>query len=110
MLGLWFESTLVAPDGSDNCASAGNAVDGQESSRNGGSGLVPDKAEPFSYINLAMEVFSLLDSEIVSCGPYLSNLARQLQETPIVLLSVVIRDLDRETARTDTGILFLFNS
>lgn len=105
ILGLWFESTLVAPDGSDNCvvASGGNTNEGQEGSRNAGTGLVPDKADPYYYINLAVEVFSLLDSEIMTCGPYLSYAARQLQDTSIVSLSNVIKELDKETARTDIG-------
>ncbi|KAL0896018.1 hypothetical protein ABMA27_012006 [Loxostege sticticalis] len=109
LFGLWFESTLVAPDATDNSglvrASGGNdAQDSSDAPSRPHQAIVPDKAEPYSYITLATEVFTLLTEEIISEGSErLGPASLQLHEAHQALLAALAKDLDRETARTDTG-------
>lgn len=56
------------------------------------------------YITLATEVFTLLNAEMMSEGAErLGSGALQLHEAHQALLAALAKDLDRETARTDTG-------
>ncbi|XP_045509146.1 E3 ubiquitin-protein ligase UBR4 isoform X6 [Colias croceus] len=106
LLGLWFESTLVAPDANDNGFTRLGAAEISEKPDNTRSqqGIVPDKAEPYSYIALATEVFTLLTEEMISGGAErLGGAALHLHDAHHALLAALARDLDRETARTDTG-------
>lgn len=95
----------MAPDGNEVCPTgSGGSTDAQDSARaSNAPGLVPDKAEPYSYISLATEVFLLLVGEVLHIDSRLCGSATGLQETQVALLAALVRDLDRETARTDTG-------
>lgn len=56
------------------------------------------------YIALATEVFMLLTQEIISEGSErLGQTSLQLHDAHQALLAALAKDLDRETARTDTG-------
>lgn len=56
------------------------------------------------YITLATEVFTLLTQEIISEGSERLGLpSLQLHDAHQALLAALAKDLDRETARTDTG-------
>ncbi|KAF9412274.1 hypothetical protein HW555_009165 [Spodoptera exigua] len=109
LFGLWFESTLVAPDATDNSGlvrASGNADsnDNTDTPQRPHQAIVPDKAEPYSYITLATEVFTLLTEEIISEGSdRLGQHSLQLHDAHQALLAALAKDLDRETARTDTG-------
>ncbi|XP_068628453.1 E3 ubiquitin-protein ligase UBR4 isoform X2 [Battus philenor] len=105
LFGLWFESTLVAPDAADAAATrSGNDPNDNNEVPSRPHAIVPDKAEPYSYITLATEVFTLLSAEIISEGSErLGSGAVQLHEAHQALLAALAKDLDRETARTDTG-------
>ncbi|PZC74948.1 hypothetical protein B5X24_HaOG206881 [Helicoverpa armigera] len=109
LFGLWFESTLVAPDATDNSglvrASGNNDNnDNADAPQRPHQAIVPDKAEPYSYITLATEVFTLLTEEIISEGSErLGQHSLQLHDAHQALLAALAKDLDRETARTDTG-------
>ncbi|CAG9783229.1 unnamed protein product [Diatraea saccharalis] len=109
LFGLWFESTLVAPDSSDNGAllrgsANSDAQDSSDAPARTHQAIVPDKSEPYSYITLATEVFTLLTEEIISEGSErLGPASLQLHEAHQALLAALAKDLDRETARTDTG-------
>ncbi|KAJ2946624.1 hypothetical protein O0L34_g12681 [Tuta absoluta] len=108
LFGLWFESTLVAPDAADSglvraTANADN-TDSSDAPSRPHQAIVPDKAEPYSYIALATEVFTLLTQEMISEGSErLGAPALQLHDAHVALLAALAKDLDRETARTDTG-------
>ncbi|VVD06111.1 unnamed protein product [Leptidea sinapis] len=106
-------STLVAPDADSGLTRPGasDASDANDNVRTA-QGIVPDKAEPYSlkgsfcvqYISLATEVFSLLTTELLSGGAErLGAGALLLHEAHLAVLAALARDLDRETARTDTG-------
>ncbi|XP_039765320.1 protein purity of essence isoform X3 [Pararge aegeria] len=107
LFGLWFESTLVAPDALDNCLTRAGASENNEVNDNNtrpSQSIVPDKAEPYSYITLATDVFNLLTEEIINeDSERLGPSAQQLHEAHTALLAALAKDLDRETARTDTG-------
>lgn len=116
LLGHWFESTLVAPDSVDSgllMRGAGSeATDTTDTTSRPHHAIVPDKSEPYSYISLATEVFTLLTNEVISEGSgRLGAGALQLHDAQQALLAALARDLDRETARTDTGnfLVHLFN-
>lgn len=52
LFGLWFESTLVAPDAVDS-GLVRASTDGDDTDGNGKSlAIVPDKAEPYSVSNI----------------------------------------------------------
>ncbi|XP_061383112.1 E3 ubiquitin-protein ligase UBR4 isoform X4 [Danaus plexippus] len=107
LFGLWFESTLVAPDAIDSGLTRAGVTDNNDANdanTRTHQAIVPDKAEPYSYITLATEVFNLLTEEIISQGSdRLGSSALQLHDTHQALLAALAKDLDRETARTDIG-------
>ncbi|CAB3259165.1 unnamed protein product [Arctia plantaginis] len=108
LFGLWFESTLVAPDATENSglvrAAANDNDNNADAPARHHQAIVPDKAEPYSYITLATEVFVLLTEEIISEGSErLGQQSLQLHDAHQALLAALAKDLDRETARTDTG-------
>ncbi|XP_060810461.1 E3 ubiquitin-protein ligase UBR4 isoform X2 [Amyelois transitella] len=104
LFGLWFESTLVAPEASDGGTRAPNEANPSDAPARHNHPIVPDKSEPYSYITLATEVFTLLTDEIISEGSdRLGQTALQLHDAHQALLAALAKDLDRETARTDTG-------
>ncbi|XP_041973883.1 protein purity of essence isoform X2 [Aricia agestis] len=105
LFGLWFESTLVAPDAVEaGLARAPPSTAMQPPASRPPNTIVPDKAEPYSYITLATEVFTLLSEELLcSSASRLGTPALQLLDAHQALLAALAKDLDRETARTDTG-------
>ncbi|XP_013166692.1 PREDICTED: E3 ubiquitin-protein ligase UBR4 isoform X4 [Papilio xuthus] len=104
LFGLWFESTLVAPDAAEAAARPGADANDNVDVPARPHNIVPDKSEPYSYITLATEVFTLLNAEMMSEGAErLGSGALQLHEAHQALLAALAKDLDRETARTDTG-------
>ncbi|CAG5041717.1 unnamed protein product [Parnassius apollo] len=104
LFGLWFESTLVAPDAAEAAARAGTDANDNSDAPARPHAIVPDKAEPYSYIALATEVFTLLSAELISEGvERLGAGALQLHDSHQALLAALAKDLDRESARTDSG-------
>ncbi|XP_061716898.1 protein purity of essence isoform X2 [Cydia pomonella] len=108
LFGLWFESTLAAANATESTSIArtggAEGSDAAEQPSRPHQALVPDKSEPYSYIRLATEVFTLLTEEIISPGSErLGQNALQLHDAHQALLAALAKDLDRETARTDTG-------
>ena len=61
---------------------------------------VPDKGEPHGYIVLATQIFAFMNDHML-CSSSLS-------EHQLVLLAAIIKDLDRETALTETGTIAAF--
>lgn len=59
---------------------------------------------------LATQIFRLMNKYLVTSeSTYLTKYIESgLTEQQMVMLAAIIRDLDRETARTDTGNLLLF--
>lgn len=58
------------------------------------------------YILLASQIFQFMNKHLLSSeSPFLLRYVQQgLAEQQMVILAAIIRDLDRETARTETGV------
>ncbi|KAK7862494.1 hypothetical protein R5R35_005919 [Gryllus longicercus] len=113
ILGLWFEETLApeTPPGGQVSPATGEGTDGagkQTSERNGS--IVPEKGEPHGYILLASQIFQFMNKHLLrSESPYVQRYVRGgLAEQQMVILAAIIRDLDRETARTETGTISVY--
>ncbi|XP_066906272.1 E3 ubiquitin-protein ligase UBR4 [Halyomorpha halys] len=112
LLGLWFEETIAIPDNENS--SKTQSQDSQESIQknvaDGSSSIVPEKGEPNGYISLATQIFNIMNKYLVtSRAQYLTRYVETgLAEQQMVMLAAIIRDLDRETARTDTGTISVY--
>ncbi|XP_066993474.2 E3 ubiquitin-protein ligase UBR4 [Anabrus simplex] len=113
ILGLWFEETLApeTPPGNQTSPSAADTQEGsgkQTSERNGS--IVPEKGEPHGYILLASQIFNFMNKHLLHSES--SFMVRYVQvglaEQQMVILAAIIRDLDRETARTETGTISVY--
>ncbi|XP_063242107.1 E3 ubiquitin-protein ligase UBR4 isoform X2 [Bacillus rossius redtenbacheri] len=114
ILGLWFEETLAPPEtpsGTQSSQANGENVEGngKQQTRRAGS-IVPEKGEPDGYILLASEIFQFMDKYFLNSeSPYVMRYVQTgLAEQQIVILAAIIRDLDRETARTETGTISVY--
>lgn len=109
ILGLWFEETISVPDSDKNGASNQNANESQDNKAgrgdDGPSTVVPEKGEPNGYISLATQIFQFMNTHFLSSeSPHIwSYVQSGLTEQQMVILAAIVRDLDRETARTETG-------
>ena len=67
--------------------------------------LVPEKEEPHGFIKLAAEIFELLDRQLL-CSKNRSikdYLKRNLSDQEIVILTSILKDLDKELSRPDSS-------
>ncbi|XP_020299583.1 E3 ubiquitin-protein ligase UBR4 isoform X2 [Pseudomyrmex gracilis] len=109
ILGLWFEETL-AP--SDETSTNTNKETNNEASaeRTTTTTIVPDNREPHGYISLATKIFQFMNKYLIgSRSTYVREyVVNGLVEQQMVILAAIIRDLDHETARTETGTISTF--
>ena len=119
ILGHWFEETITPPEPKSGKSKGG--THDQEDARNASKAChrnldisltVPDKGEPHGYIVLATQIFAFMNDHML-CSPCLRQYIRQytstsLSEHQLVLLAAIIKDLDRETALTETGTIAAF--
>lgn len=109
ILGLWFEETISVPDSDKNGSGNQNASESQDNKAvrgpDGPSTIVPEKGEPNGYISLATQIFQFMNMHFLSSEcPYIwTYIQSGLSEQQMVILAAIVRDLDRETARTETG-------
>lgn len=109
ILGLWFEETISVPDSDKTPAGNQNTSESQDNKTargtEGSSAIVPEKGEPNGYIILATQIFQFMNSHFLSSeSPYICSYVQSgLTEQQMIILSAIVRDLDRETARTETG-------
>ncbi|KAJ8682718.1 hypothetical protein QAD02_018510 [Eretmocerus hayati] len=107
ILGLWFEETLDSSDGpANNTAKENN----EETSTDRNATVVPDNKEPHGYISLATQIFQFMNQHLVgSRSAYVREyVVNGLVEQQMVILATIIRDLDHEAARTETGTISVF--
>ncbi|RZF46968.1 hypothetical protein LSTR_LSTR017013 [Laodelphax striatellus] len=116
LLNLWFEETVSVPD----CSGSGHVTQsGSENqdpsakvslSNDNTSSVVPEKGEPNGYISLATRIFQFMNKYLVSSeSPYMRNYVESgLAEQQMIILAAIIRDLDRESARTETGTISVY--
>ncbi|XP_025161061.1 protein purity of essence isoform X3 [Harpegnathos saltator] len=109
ILGLWFEET-IAP--SDETSTNTNKETNNEASaeRTTTTTIVPDNREPHGYISLATKIFQFMNKYLIgSRSTYVREyVVNGLVEQQMVILAAIIRDLDHETARTETGTISAF--
>ena len=108
ILGLWFEETLAPSDGSSTNTS--KESNNEPTVERATTAIVPDNREPHGYISLATQIFQfmnqhLLGSRSIYVREYVMN---GLVEQQMVILAAIIRDLDHEAARTETGTISVF--
>lgn len=117
ILGHWFEETLAPPETSTNIptlpAVSENVPPSGKSAQqqviDNGS-LIPEKGEPYGYINLASKIFTFMNNYLVnSDNNCIRNYLRcSLGESQMIVLAGIIKDLDKETSRTDTGTISIY--
>ncbi|CAH1990558.1 unnamed protein product [Acanthoscelides obtectus] len=104
ILGQWFEETLAPPEPADSKtpSSSENAETKTAQSERARS-IVPDKGEAHGYILLATNIFVFLNRHFLSSkSAYIVRYVKTgLTEQQMIILSAIIRDLDRETARSE---------
>lgn len=115
ILGHWFEETITPPEpkGGDGKGGARGSDDARNASKSCHRNLdislsVPDKGEPHGYIVLATQVFAFMNDHLLWSPRLKQYTAMSLSEHQLVLLAAIIKDLDRETARTETGTIAAF--
>ena len=111
----WFEETITPPEPKSGKSKGG--THDQEDARNASKSChrnldifltVPDKGEPHGYIVLATQIFAFMNGRML-CSPRLRQYtSTSLSEHQLVLLAAIIKDLDRETALTETGTIAAF--
>ncbi|XP_054720473.1 E3 ubiquitin-protein ligase UBR4-like [Uloborus diversus] len=120
ILGQWFEETLDPPEPPDatsppaatnNDADNTNSKAQQQQRVTSESGsLVPDKGEPNGYISLASKIFTFMNNFLVNFDNQCIKtfLKYNLGESQMIVLAGIIKDLDRETSRTDNGSICIY--
>ena len=115
ILGHWFEETITPPEPKSGDGKGG--AHGSDDARNASKAChrsldislsVPDKGEPHGYIVLAAQIFAFMNDHLLWSPRLKQYTAATLSEHQLVLLAAIIRDLDRETARTETGTIAAF--
>lgn len=106
ILGQWFEETLFPPETTETKTSTSNGaaqVKPTQSERL--HSIVPEKGEGHGFIAFATNIFVFLNKHFLcSKSTYITRYVKTgLTEQQIMILAAIIRDLDRETARTDVG-------
>ncbi|XP_035230057.1 E3 ubiquitin-protein ligase UBR4-like [Stegodyphus dumicola] len=120
ILGQWFEETLAPPE-PPNTAPPPATVSNESEATNGKSqqpqqtasesnSLIPDKGEPNGYINLASKIFTFMNNFLVNFDSQCIKtfLRYNLGESQMIVLAGIIKDLDRETSRTDSGSICVY--
>ncbi|XP_014258727.1 E3 ubiquitin-protein ligase UBR4 isoform X2 [Cimex lectularius] len=111
LLGLWFEETISVPD-CDNSSNTQSQDTPDTLPKNGHepSSIVPEKGEPNGFIALATQIFYTMNRYMVTSeAEYMTRYVESgLTEQQMIMLAAIIRDLDRETARTDTGTISVY--
>lgn len=108
LLGQWFEETLAPPEPSENKTSPTDNPDVKTIQGDRGNSIVPEKGEAHGFITLATSIFAFMNKHfLLSKSAYVSRYIKSgITDQQIVILAVIIRDLDRETARTEVGKFF----
>lgn len=107
-MGQWFEETLAPPETTESkTPSTSENVETKSSQAERGRSVVPEKGEAHGYISLATSIFVFLNKHFLcSKSTYISRYVKNgLTEQQMIILAAIIRDLDRETARTEIGML-----
>lgn len=105
ILGQWFEETLAPPEEEDNKSPTSSENPPLKVQLNSTFSIVPEKEEANGFIILATNIFQFLNKHFLcSKSAYVVRyLKNGISDQQVVILAAIIRDLDRETARTEVG-------
>ncbi|KAJ8931539.1 hypothetical protein NQ314_015528 [Rhamnusium bicolor] len=107
ILGQWFEETLAPPETTEaKTPSTSDNVETKTSQADRARSIVPEKGEAHGYISLATNIFVFLNKHFLcSKSTYITRYVKNgLTEQQMIILAAIIRDLDRETARTEIAL------
>ncbi|KAL3276929.1 hypothetical protein HHI36_012295 [Cryptolaemus montrouzieri] len=111
ILGHWFEETLAPSDNTESkTPSTSDNAETKSAQTDRHHSIVPEKGEANSYISLATNIFSFLNKHFLcSKSPFVMRYVKQgLTEQQMIILAAIIRDLDRETSRTEVGTISVY--
>jgi len=114
ILGHWFEETITPPEPKTGEGKGRlNSDDARHPSKAFHRSLdislsVPDKGEPHGYIILATQIFAFMNDHLLWSPVLKRYTTGSISEHQLILLAAIIKDLDRETARTETGTIAAF--
>lgn len=105
ILGQWFEETLAPPETNEGKTSSSSEADPKPSHSDRANSIVPEKGEAHGYISLATQIFVFLNRHFLCTkSAYVTRYVKAgLTEQQMIILAAIVRDLDRETARTEIG-------
>lgn len=105
-MGPWFEETLSPPETVDTKSTSVVGTPQVKSNQMERlHPIVPEKGEANGFISLATNIFVFLNKHFLcSKSSYVTRYVKSgVTEQQVMILAVIIRDLDRETARTEVG-------
>lgn len=106
-MGQWFEATLAPPEPSDSKANstAEHEEPKAEKSPTSIQSVIPEKGDATGYITLATNIFTFLNIHFTCSrsGYVVRYVKTGLTENQMIILSAIVRDLDRDTSRSDLG-------
>ncbi|XP_074029001.1 E3 ubiquitin-protein ligase-like protein poe [Leptinotarsa decemlineata] len=111
ILGQWFEETLAPPETTDSkTPSTSENAETKTAQNDRSMSIVPEKGEAHGYISLATSIFVFMNKHFLcSKSNFIARYVKNgLTEQQMIILSAIIRDLDRETARTETGAISVY--
>lgn len=103
-MGQWFEETLAPPDPVES-KTPSTSDNLETKSAPAENSLIPEKGEAHGYIILATNIFVFLNKHFLCTkSAYVTRYIKNgLTEQQMIILAAIIRDLDRETLRSDSG-------
>ncbi|RZB39229.1 zf-UBR domain containing protein [Asbolus verrucosus] len=106
ILGQWFEETLAPPETTESkTPSTSDNIETKSAPPEGSHSIIPEKGEAHGYITLATNIFVFLNKHFLCTkSAYVARYIKNgLTEQQMIILAAIIRDLDRETSRTEVG-------
>ncbi|CAG9856656.1 unnamed protein product [Phyllotreta striolata] len=104
ILGQWFEETLAPPEIVETKSpSSSENVEAKSDGHDRTRIVVPEKGEAHGFIALSTSVFAFMNKHFLCTkSTFISRYVKNgLTEQQMIILAAIIRDLDRETARTE---------
>ncbi|KAF5286898.1 hypothetical protein FQA39_LY00431 [Lamprigera yunnana] len=111
ILGQWFEETLAPPEVSETkAASSSENVETKPAQTDRANSIVPEKGEAHGYISLTTQIFIFMNKHFLcSRSAFVTRYIKAgLTEQQMIILAAIIRDLDKETSRTEVGTISLY--
>ncbi|XP_072386468.1 E3 ubiquitin-protein ligase UBR4 [Diabrotica undecimpunctata] len=110
ILGQWFEETLAPPETTESKSPTSENGETKTVQNERSRSMVPEKGEAHGFIALSTSVFEFLNKHFLCTkSTFISRYVKNgLTEQQMIILAAIIRDLDRETARTEIGTISVY--